>query len=902
MRKRGWGAGRWFGRGGSGGGRMLDRLRDLRGIDLVEVRELENFDELPEGLEAGVARWQGNRPIALLASRRDGLDLLGWARIAARRAGGGRSLNEVLIAAPQFSLRTRRAASRAAECGPSVHLLALPALAEEGATFELESHPAPARPSIVGGSTNLLARVLRVLEGASAVSGGGGVRPAGSSYLLYVRGERAARVSVEGDEVVVSIALPENRTIRATEAGFARIGADLHEWVVRLADDTKLLDGSAARRDALVERCADEAHAGVTARWLPWNEQGDDAIDWVGIDIAGRPVVGAIRPRIEVSDVPGLVAGWHLLDLDREIWSPGAIGAPRIFISADGIADEAREILEVLAGPIGERGLPEAPAREFTSEVARESDDALDGDETREDDGRSQRRGGRRGRRRRRDGDRESGGAAASVYDAAAAAEERNARREARRAAELAVGTSEGKRDDGGEFEHAASFEAEREPEAEASDAPVGEEESGRSRGRRGRRRRGGRRGGGARSEEGARLGTSEDADGIAGEAETRGDARDDELEPRDAADATDEEASPIAASALDEQLTSDLEATLTDGDEEPEAGPAAEPVEVSPPRARRQRAAILVRDDPDSILAALVLARDRRTIVSFRVTPQDGLMDFFKGPATDIAENVDVLVVGCSAQPRPKEVLDTAELFRGRLQWFDHHEWAIEDLERLRAVLGRDSIVIEENATSPLGAVSQVTERRSRFTDKLVDLSARRLSDADMQKWGNRVIALIKRMAENPGEHRAEIMPVLAGKPIDLPSAPDVYRAETDWVEANDPRMVHFGEYQLAVARVPANLDPGEIGRRLRLRTGARLSLATLEGDDIVLLSCNDEKRPLNVSGLLDAVGSHQPWVVPKSGGDRIGRARIEGLPEHPERMEALIGEIVRHRSVLYG
>jgi spermidine/putrescine-binding protein len=100
-----------------------------------------------------------------------------------------------------------------------------------------------------------------------------------------------------------------------------------------------------------------------------------------------------------------------------------------------------------------------------------------------------------------------------------------------------------------------------------------------------------------------------------------------------------------------------------------------------------------------------------------------------------DIADNVDVLVVGFSAQPRPKEVLDTVELFRGRLQWFDHHEWAIEDLVRLRAALGRDSIVIEEDASSPLGAVTEVTERRSRFTDKLVDLSARRLSETDMQK-----------------------------------------------------------------------------------------------------------------------------------------------------------------------
>ena len=67
-------------------------------------------------------------------------------------------------------------------------------------------------------------------------------------------------------------------------------------------------------------------------------------------------------------------------------------------------------------------------------------------------------------------------------------------------------------------------------------------------------------------------------------------------------------------------------------------------------------------------------------------------------------------------------------------------------------------------------------------------------------------------------------------------------------------------------------------------------------------MLSCNDEKRPLNVSGLLDASAASSRGCMPKSGGDRIGRARLEGLPEHPERMEALIGEIVRHRSVLYG
>lgn len=887
---------------------MLDTLRDLRGVGLREVRELENLDELPESMAAGAARWEGNRPIALLASRRDGLDLLGWALIAARRAGGDRSLREVLIAAPHLSARTRQAAARAAERGPAVHLLALPALSEGTEVFELESHPAPPKPSLIGGTSNLLARLLRVLEGAAAVTGAGGVRTAGAEYLVYVRGERAARVFVDGTGVGVAISLPERRTVQVSDASFARAGAELHDWLVRLAQDTRLLDSAAARRDALVERCADEAHAGVSAHSVPWNADGSDPIDWVGVDIDGRPVVGSIRSALGVADVPALVAGWHLLDLDREIWTPGAAGLPRIFVSAESIATEAREILESLAGPIGAGTVPAAPARDLPVEAMQE-DEASESEtgDAREEDIQSERRGRRRGRRRRRGGGAEFGAAAAPM-DARTAEEERAARREARRLAESqrpqfeAEADAEGpvERDDAEPFEREADVDPEAAQSAESSETREGDDANGRRRGRRGRRRRGGRNRedrteNGALREPRAEGGEATAADLESGEAVPRDDGG--YAEPELVA-----ESDHGAEGADDDRVAHEIEATLAEGEEEREHSPAAEPVEVAPPRARRQRAAILVRDEPESIMAALVLARDRRTIVSFRVAPQEGLMDFFKGPATDIADNVDVLVVGFSAQPRPKEVLDTAELFRGRLQWFDHHDWAIEDLVRLRAVLGRDSIVIAENAASPLAAVNQVTERRSRFTDKLVDLSARRLSETDMQKWGNRVIALIKRMASTPGEHRAEIMPVLAGKPTDLPSAPDVYYAETSWVEENDPRIVHFGEYQLAVARVPANLDAGEIGRRLRLRTGARLSLAAREGDDIVVFSCNDEKRPLNVAGLLDAVGGQQPWVTPKTGGDRIGRARVEGLPEHPERMEALIGEIVRHRSVLYG
>jgi len=936
VRRRGWGNRR--GRGNNGGGagagssgdgtRLLERLRELRGAGLRDLQALERGGDVPDGLALASARWEGNRPVAIVASRRDGLELLGWARIAARRAGGGRPLREVFIAAPFFSERTRRAAARAGELGLVVHLLSLPALADAASeTFEIDDHPARPSPTLFGGGATLLARVLRVIEGAAAVTSAGGVRPAGSEYLVFVRGERVARVLAEGEGVAVALALPEHKQIHVTESNFPRWGVELHEWLVSLAQDPRLLDGEAARRDDEIERAADDARAGVTARWLPWNREGTDLIDWVGIDIDGRPVVGAIRESLEVADVPGLVAGWHLLDLERATWTPGASGPPRLFVSAREISPEARDLLEELAGPIGTS--ESRPMRSEPVDVPSESSDFSEtGEPARADSDRFE-RGGRRRRRRRRGGrggnfgseaprvedearwEGEGGAVHAGAPDEARADSDADSDRErgdlgspreleAERPGpddrELAsdweperTAGPDGDRERAGEREYAE--DAPRD-ESQRDDAP--RDDTGRRRGRRGRRRRGrGRFGRGEGDDRPAagesQAGAPENEFAASGEApETLAESDTSHEPPRDVPE--------------EDLVEHEVEATLAEHEEERERVPAVEPVEVPPPRARRSRAAIVVRDEPDSILAALVLARDRRTIVSFRVLPQEGLMDFFKGPATDLPDNVDVLVVGFTAQPRPKEVLDTAELFRGRLQWFDHHDWAIEDVERLRAALGRDSILIAEDAASPLAAVTEVTERRSRFTDKLVDLSARRMSEGDMQKWGYRVIQLIQRMAQNPGEHRAEIVSVLAGKPTDLPSAVDVYGPETQWVEEHDPRIVHFGEYQLAVCQVPRNLDPGEVGRRVRLRTGARLSLAAREGDDLVVLASNDEKRPLNVMSLLDAVGHELSFVRPKTGGDRVGRARLAELAEHPERIEELIGGIVRHRSILYG
>ncbi len=836
--------------GGGGASRLLERLRELKKLGLRDVRALDRRPAVPEGIELGSARFE-DRVLALVASRRDGLDLLGWARVAALRADENGPLREAIVAAPVLSGRTRRAAARASESGPAVVLLTLPALADPSdEVFDVSGLSAAGRQLGVDDSSSVLGRVVRVVEGAVAITSAGAVRPTGDGYAVYLRGERVGLVQREADGAAVTMLLPDRHRIQVNEGNFARWGPDLHEMIVQLAQDPRLLDAEATAGGEF-ERAAAEVEARITACWIPWSGDGADPLDWAGIDASGRPVLGASATSVGLADVPRLVAGLHLLEEERDLWVPGSLGSPRLALACDSIDPEARSLL--------------APAlSELTAVAVLERPDE------------AQEPRARRGRRRSRRRPRRQRPEEAPSEEAADAGEAEVAR--SARGAE------------------AGDVELDAEVVEEADEERPEEREDSR-RGGRGRRSRSRR----PRPERGAEAAVTA--------ATLEGEDTDDELapEPEDLAEERSEEEEPTALE-LGAELAEAEEPGVPSEPDEAQAEPLEPPEQPEPPeppepvRRRRARAAVIVRDDPDCILAALVLARERRSVVSFRTCTQEGLMDFFRGPATDIGDNTDVLLVGFTCHPHATDTLNTAELFQGRLQWFDHHEWAPEDLERLRRAIGDDAVLTAEGASSPLPAILQIAERRSRFTDKLVELSGRRLSENDMEKWGYRLVGLIEKMVQKPGEYRADISALLSGKPTDLPRAESVYANEATWVEENDPRIVHFGGYQLAVVRVPKHLDAGEVGRRVRLSTGSRLSLASREGEGLLLLGCNEERHPVNVVVLADQVGSGVSWAHAKPGADRVGRIEVDDLEGHPERLDAVIGEIVRNRSILYG
>jgi hypothetical protein len=836
----------------------LFRAAELARLGLRELRSIEPPSGTPDDVWLGVGLSEAGSPTALVSTRRAGAELYGWARVAAHLAGS--EVREVFALAPAVRPEARDALRRLPG-GPRVRLVSTPALAEQGALICVEEPNDPPADLAFAPASALHERVLRALEGAAVITDSGGVRRTEEGFVVYVRGVRVVEVLRDGDGIRVNLSAPERQRLFVTESNFPRFGPELHELIVRLAQDPRLIDAGRDDSESAMQRMASGASARIVARWMPWDASGEDPIDWTGVDERGRPTLGWSRESFELSDVPAIAAALRRLDAEREAWAPGSSGRARVIVAASRVDPRARSLISALGADLETADLALEPR-------AREGDFE-----------RRRRRGRRRRGRRGEELDRPAMEAESRFQETTEDAEPADALEilEARDAPEERL--------------ELVDVRSEiQEPEANLPESPdasgpellEGEPETGRREAGEGRRRRSrGRRGGRGRTRRGLRG---------AEQAET---------------DAETEEPAEAPASLEEEDLLEPAEMpqeTVVEGSVADESDEGAVAELVTRPLRRRPRAALCVRNDPDTLLAALILARERRHVSFFYVCSQEQLMDFFRGKATDLEDNTDLLLVGFTAQPVPKEVIAAAGLYRGRIEWFDHHEWPIEDLEMLRDSIGREAIALADAAASPLAAVMSIAERRSRFTDKLIDLAGRRLSEADMERWGYRLMGLLHKMAASAGDHRAEVVPILTGRPTDLPEIPGVYDGEQRWLEAHDPRIVHFGEYWMAVVEAPSGLDAGELGRRARQRTGARLSLASREGDDLILLGCNEEKRHINVLGLVDQLAGEVSWLHARAGGDRVGRIQIEGLSDHPERLEQTIGQIVRHKSLLHG
>ena len=129
--------------------------------------------------------------------------------------------------------------------------------------------------------------------------------------------------------------------------------------------------------------------------------------------------------------------------------------------------------------------------------------------------------------------------------------------------------------------------------------------------------------------------------------------------------------------------------------------------------------------------------------------------MTFFRGVATDLRGETPIYLVGFAASPA-RDTIGAAALYAGRIAWFDHHDWPPEDIESLRMAIGKENVHVQPGAGSSLPLVLDVRSRRSRFSDKLVELITARFSLHDHERWGRVWWQRLGELAAKPGDKRA--------------------------------------------------------------------------------------------------------------------------------------------------
>jgi len=319
-----------------------------------------------------------------------------------------------------------------------------------------------------------------------------------------------------------------------------------------------------------------------------------------------------------------------------------------------------------------------------------------------------------------------------------------------------------------------------------------------------------------------------------------------------------------------------------------------------------RGRAAILVHADRDSLLSAVLLARDIRQLEGMWIYPQEELMTFFRSIATDLRDDTPIFVVGFSPSPA-HDVVQAAALYRGRLSWFARQAWPPEDLVALRDALGKNAVHGGEGLDSALPLILETCSRRSRFSDKLVDLATGRFTQHDFERWGRLWRWRTGEIAGKTGDIRGDIAALLAGRPsdlakeaalVELPPAP----LEVAWIAENDFRLVHFGGHVMVVLEVEGSLDVHLCARIARERYSATLSLAHSVGEATFIFGGDEVngKRALDYMAVADHLTNKLEWVEARPDADHVSRFHIRDLDRYPERLEEVIGEIAMGRCLL--
>ena len=898
----------------------LAAAAEARALPLDSLAAIEASDIAPHLAAVGRGTTPDGSPaIAVVAPQSGSVAWLASLAVGSQLANEEGFRGVVYALSPSWSAGARALLRQTRSLPFEVRALAQPdadgqvRVAPEGAenwAWVLASGPAHG----VGDAAEV--RLVAALQGLAAKHGGVLQRELGGVRLILL-GRPVAVLRRGGAAATLEVLEPRRSPLRVAPDNLSEILDQLEGFLRKFLSDRKIREGEPGLRAAGSAVLADALDLTTWVRW-PFGMGDACPVDVLGVDRSGQLWAGALRreldlgllaPILEAAALSGTFAAWWFAH------SPAA-SLPRVALAAErfdapttralaalepkaelfDLSSDARrglslrrrewEAAPAAAAPLSRFSQEPEPRIEAAPDPEREASGAerlaadkppsiedteapgrryeevslfdLTEEDTREDASGARRRRRRRGGRGR---SRTSAGGAVVDDEGPASSED------------------SGERDDGGEAET-------RQPGSPGS--------------RRSRRRRR-RRARPLMVEEVADEESDEDED-TESEGETPIVAEDDAGDEDDAGEGDD--AGEDDVDELEERAEL-LDTDAGEPEEEPEAAQA------KPTRAPRRRAAIVAHADRDSVGAAVLLARDLRLLEGIWVYRQEELMTFFRSVATDLRENTPIYLIGFTASPA-RETLQTASLYRDRLTWFDHHGWPPEDLEGLRQAIDPEAVHVISDGGSSLPLVLELCSRRSRFSDKLVDLLTGRFTAHDYERWGRLWWWRLGDVAIRSGEHRAELQGLITGRPSDLSREARAVDApplppEADFVASRNFPLVHFGGFTLVRVDAPDSVNLALAARIARERYDAQLSLARHEGMGELQLAGENGSQPrsgrsLDLVGMAEHLAGKFDWVELLPSADHIARIRVRDGADRPERIDEVISEIAMGRSVLEG
>ena len=906
-------------------GLWLGRIEEEAGVPVSKLEALSD-DSVPDRF-ALLARGEteSGRAALVAFSPRDAGNALLAGLAAGMRLSAEESFDgEVFVVASFWSISARRRLGLVrAELPFVLHTVEAPGLQTERRDVEAEAELEPSAVRVEGIGMGLADAADRALfrRAAQSLSGlaskhGGSVRGVGQSLEMVVLAQRMAELRAEDGAVSLHVLAGPRRSTKLGEDSLAGAFDDLEGQIRRRLNDKKLRTGEEGMRIRVVEALSRVAELRDVAAW-PLGGAERDVVDMVALRADGRPVASAGRKEFDLRELGDFLDGVQKLRLAMpvlfaEARAPVQIQPPELILAASAFTSAALHAVSALAVAHTlyeiRVGRDQAVSLEAVGaeEATRSKRDAPE---------RRRRQGPRSGRK-----DREQVSQALASEGAAAESpgeEEGGGRGESRRRGRRR-GRGRDKPRDAGEgpeepadspgFDEVSLFDLD---ESETREEGSGGRRRGRS------RQRGQRRGEGRRERKPASEARPEGAT----EADLADDAEDPEVFGEDIAEVLSEIPDDLPAlqqvSAAADYAADDTEEAGEADDSERrrerdkrravrKAEVADVPVAVEAPRPPRRRAVIVSAADRDSLITAVLLARDVRLLEGVWVYDQSDLMNFFREVMPDVKEDVPIHLVGFVPSPAT-DVLQAAALYRDRLDWYDHHVWPPEDVFALKQAIGEEAVHHAPGAGSSLPLVLATSTRRSRFSDKLVDLACGRFSEHDYERWGRLWWWRLGEIAGKSGDIRSDIEPLLVGRPSDL--AKEAARAEVPevptevaYVAARDFRIVHFAGYVMVVMKGSEGVDTHLAARVARERYSAQLSLAYNDGSDLFVLAGEESggRRALDFAALAEHMAQKLDWVESLPDDDHVARFRVCGLDNHPERLDEVIGEIAMGRSIL--